>query len=516
MYQPNPSTTHHRPTPRCIVRFGAALVLSGLAMTAPSSARAQSVPNWQKGGEIDIQSFESDLQRLSTVTPHRDQLPNTYQPGFYVAGTQHVQGLAWGQTSRGPVWAVTHNRTQWPSAQGTCGGARMPGRSLLVLCDGQRCYHHVVGTDAHGGGGVQIVGSVLLTSDESRNPVLYDIRNIAAPVKMACTFQPQCAGGAAGIVWHAGLKRHVATLDSGGGDKLFVSNKLPLDDPNCVFTQVYTSQSGLVPPGEGLSQLFYDAKTKDVLSVGGTRDGQGRQIVRTQRFSLISTNGGTPYASLGRTTETAVVGPAGGHGPSLRWGGTIRSLGNTFDLVLAPRALSVFGALNPNMKIDIYTAPPQPNTSAFEEVQERAIAGHNDRIIYNISKTACASECLATASCRSADYVVGPRRCQLSSETRDTVPTAYGYYAGHVYLHRRLGALANFEEVSGWAISGHNAAILYGQSKEQCADACWADPQCRSADYVVASRRCQLSRQSRETVGSAYRQYADHVYLHRR
>ena len=73
----------------------------------------------------------------------------------------------------------------------------------------------------------------------------------------------------------------------------------------------------------------------------------------------------------------------------------------------------------------------------FDLAVGRALAGNNDReSVPNVSLGECAQRCEADPGCASADYYFPASTCQLSSASRDTAPSAYGFYETHAYFHK--------------------------------------------------------------------------------
>ena len=172
------------------------------------------------------------------------------------------------------------------------------------------------------------------------------------------------------------------------------------------------------------------------------------------------------------------------------------------------------------------TTPPTPTPTpgnaldSFEQTYGMALGGHNNRIVENVTKEACAQICLDDSQCRSADYRTNDNRCHISHADKNTAPGSYEAYTNHVYLHRVgtpvASALDSFDQTYGMALGGHNDRILDNVSKEFCAQACLDDSQSRSADYRLFDNRCHISHADKFSAASDFRNYADHVYLHRR
>jgi hypothetical protein len=216
------------------------------------------------------------------------------------------------------------------------------------------CYNHFVGNHYHPGGGVQILGGVLIAGDQNQT-ILYDIRDIANIRELPCGIPTK--GGAAGIAWDRGNSVHVAVIGSGGSDQLYVTNGKPLDHPDCEFESVGQADQ-LEPPGEGLSQLYYDDSNRKLVSIGG-RSGNNagtKQVLTYQAFKLVgdSTSGFSIDESSPISIELDRSHSGSSLDPSLRWGGAVRMRSTSFDIVLAARALTIFGALNTDMALDVY------------------------------------------------------------------------------------------------------------------------------------------------------------------
>ncbi|MEL6412016.1 MAG: hypothetical protein AAFQ38_16630 [Pseudomonadota bacterium] len=311
-------------------------------------------PCWQIGPEL-FPGFYEHVGSLAGQHPTSGEVEYTFYEAYSfetVPIATHVQGLGWsGSRNHTSAWAITHNAI--PIG---------PSKSILMLCndptiytdsEDRECWHHRIGDDVHGGGGTQIIGDVLVTSDEGKAPILYDIRDLANPVPLACRF-PSDYGGAAGLAWYDDLNVHVAVFGSGGSDRLLVSNGRPLDSDACIFTPVAT-ENPLGPPGEGMSQLFYDRDNKLLVSLGGSGDDNGdNQKLFYQRFRLERQPSGA-WSVVDKQGEVSIPlrRPSNGYGPNLRWGGTARMYDNGFDVVLAANTLSGF-RIDPDLQINVY------------------------------------------------------------------------------------------------------------------------------------------------------------------
>ncbi len=306
--------------------------------------KRSTVPEWQKGIQL-CPNFETLWGRLSTVSPVSGEVESTYSVDAflqYTSGINHVQGLAWsGTKTRNKIWAIAHDKPV------------LSGKNLLLMCNDPtdkdevgkkpKCTNYLMGKHHHPGGGMQIMGEVIIMSDENDTPRLYRVGDIDSflPIELPCKIPNY--GGSAGIVWDPDNNVHVIVLGSGGGDRVYVSNGRSLDDPACVFSQV-GSNNALSPPGEGLSQLFYSSQTRQIVSIGGVDN-----KLKYQYFTIQKDSQNNYSLTLKASVEVSVRGAG-----TTRWGATIRMFADGFDVVMADSLLTRGGPVDPDMLFYIY------------------------------------------------------------------------------------------------------------------------------------------------------------------
>ena|GEM_PF-2907044 len=357
------------------------------------------VPSWQKGVELSP-NFYTDFDNLqhSSTDGEIEYTYSSYVTGITYSGINHVQGLAWaGTRQKSKVWALSHD-TRWPI-----------GEHLLVLCNDPSvyddyddsgkidCWNHLLGTEEHPGGGMQIMGGVLIggdtnSGDNDHPAALYDIRDITkAPVHLPCTF-PTAAGGTGAMAWHAQLEVHVVVTGSGGSTKLYVSNGKPLDSGDCKFSRIYNPDPGepddkkkLEPgvSGEGFGQLFYDRQNSALVLIGGYRDDDPAEseLISYSKFNIEKRSDGEWWCvgcEKSSIVEKTLVYPGipdwgpGYSGPSLRFGATARMYKDGFDVVVGAKPLAA-SPTDPDYSIHVFSPYPQrlgaDQTGGFHKVR---------------------------------------------------------------------------------------------------------------------------------------------------
>ena len=161
------------------------------------------------------------------------------------------------------------------------------------------------------------------------------------------------------------------------------------------------------------------------------------------------------------------------------------------------------------IKNSAYDHFERANFDDFREIQNTAISGKNNRSFVGVSPATCRTLCLEEDGflCRSVDYTKATKKCDLSDSTLSSSKVvkdaAYDHFerlsfaedyernsAGNIIV-RGTGYLRYADR----AISGHNDRRVENVSVRQCQALCngETDFTCRSIDYVVGSRRCDLS-----------------------
>lgn len=284
--------------------------------------------------------FHEHFMSLANALPVKGRIEDARKiASTTTGGYAHVQGLGW----EDGMWAVTHSQP------------KVADQHLLVLCrdpttqpgDSEGCIHRKIGhpgaDDSHGGGGTQISGGVLLTSDHTKFPVLYnldvlgDLDEDAELETLACTL-PVDQGGAAGLAWDPSHRVHVASFTTGSTELnhcgesqskrvVYATEGDPLDSQACEFKD---KQIVLESAGQGLSQLFFDPYENKLVAIAGDRV-CGQQVLTYQYFDL--------DGNIEEPVSIELEGPGHTPGPSLRWGGTVRLSAEGLKVVLGARSL---------------------------------------------------------------------------------------------------------------------------------------------------------------------------------
>ncbi|XP_071952274.1 uncharacterized protein [Antedon mediterranea] len=159
-----------------------------------------------------------------------------------------------------------------------------------------------------------------------------------------------------------------------------------------------------------------------------------------------------------------------------------------------------------------------------------AIYGYNNLHYYDVLPEECAQHCNQETSfvCRSFDYDVNNKECNLSEKDKDMVGGLKTDYVSSHYDYYERGNITRDEPVKpapsvpqylrypDSAIYGHNNIHLNNVSAEECAKHCNQETSfiCLSFDYYKEDRECDLSDKNKDMVDGLKTDYIGNPFDH--
>jgi len=142
------------------------------------------------------------------------------------------------------------------------------------------------------------------------------------------------------------------------------------------------------------------------------------------------------------------------------------------------------------------------NLNKFTKTSTKAIIGHNDKKLENVTVDECADKCLGTYGnwCVSFDMSIKRDKCYLTGikAKESSHYIKHMKYNNYSLKGHKSNILTNFHKVENAIIPTANINIVHGISSLECANLCLNTkpkntPQCKSFDYHKNKQICYLS-----------------------